>query len=190
VCVEFGAPPLGSFPVPLGPPLACPRAPLRGSGRPFSVAVVFAMPFFSLVSPRPAAGSCAVALAAAPVAPVAAPVAPVAAPVAPASEAPCVAPAALVSLSGSLAWGGLVGRVVGFPSGGWDPARRRVLVSVLPRGASRPVVVRCSVFSAPPAEVSALVSSLRAARRSGELCSFAVRRGWEPRAWFAGVRLA
>ena len=132
------------------------------------------MPFFSFVSPRPAA--------------------PVVAPVAPASEAPCVAPAALVSVSGSLAWGGLVGRAVGFSRGGWEASSRPgclgyVVVWVKPVDSPVCVRVRCAVFaSVPRAEVSALVNSLRAAIASGACVEFATRSGWAPDQWFAGVR--
>jgi len=115
------------------------------------------------------------------------------------APAPAVAPVCLSAGSGPVSWGGLVGRVVGFPAGvggrrGWCASSGRVLVSVLPVGESAPVLVRCSVAPwgrpAAPGEVSALVASLRAASASGAVLSFALRGSFSARAWFCGVRPA
>ena len=157
-----------------GPPL---RRCWRSRSARFLACLVVVMPLSSFLSPLPAA-------------PVAAPVAPV--------PVPAVAPVCLSAGSGAVSWGGLVGRVVGWPPGvggrrGWcTSGGGRVLVSVLPDGASRPVVVRCSVAPwgrpAAPGEVSALVASLRAAAASDAVLSFACRGSFSPRAWFCGVR--
>ena len=87
----------------------------------------------------------------------------------------------LASLSplGSVSWGSavLVARL------GWCSSSRSVLVWV----SSRSAPLSCRVGSAPPAVVSALVASLRAARSSGLPVCLGVRSGWSGSRWFCAV---